>query len=81
MARRMTRAQLADHQRYEWLAERELAERVICRPRGLGGCGAPIGVTCTNLHTGAPLQGQPAHLCRIRDAATTPAPASRRSAA
>ena len=78
MARRLTRQQLADHWRHEWLAERELAERVICRPRGLGGCGAPVAVTCTNLHTGQPLKGPPAHLCRIRDAS---AAAARRPAA
>ena len=69
MTRRPTLDQIRDHYRLEWLAERELAERVICRPRGVGGCGAPVGATCVNLHTGVPLQGPPAHLCRIRDAA------------
>ena len=78
MVRRPTREQLADHYRHTWLADRELAERVICRPHGLGGCGAPIGATCTNLHTGRPLEGQPAHLCRIRDAAATATAASSR---
>lgn len=72
--RHLTRAQLADHYRHEWLAERELAERVMCRPKPWG-CGAPAGQTCTNLHTGRPLQGQPAHWCRIRAAAAAPATA------
>lgn len=79
--RHLTRAQLADHYRHEWLADRELAERVCCRPRGFGGCGADVGATCVNLHTGRLLQGQPAHLCRIRDATSVSPPASRSSAA
>lgn len=31
-------------------------------------CAAPIGEPCRNLHNGAPLRHQPAHLARLRAA-------------
>jgi hypothetical protein len=53
----------ADHGRV-WLCERDDAQRVPCRV-----CAQPVDRTCVNLHTGRPLEGQPAHALRIRDAA------------
>lgn len=45
--------------------ERDLAETVACRePR----CEAGVGETCRNLSSGSPLENQPAHARRIRDA-------------
>lgn len=76
---RLTRAQLADHHRLQWLADRDAAEALPCPPKPRG-CGAPPGQTCTNVHTGRPLAGQPAHLVRIR-AATAAARARRTPAA
>jgi hypothetical protein len=65
---RLTRAQLADWYRLEWLAERELAETVDCTD-----CPAVAGMTCVNRFSGRPLTGPPAHPARIRRA-TVPAP-------
>lgn len=65
---RLTRAQLADHHRVQWLADRDAAEAVPCPPKPRG-CGVAAGQTCRNVHTGQPLTGPPAHLVRIRDAA------------
>lgn len=49
----------------EWRMERDLAETVVCpEPK----CVAPVGVTCRNFWSGAPLEGQPAHVKRIKAA-------------
>lgn len=57
---RPTRDELRRHHTVEWLQERASAETMLCPE-----CHAKPGITCTNLHTGRPLQGQPAHLARI----------------
>lgn len=47
----------------EWLATRNAAQQHVCPT-----CHAPVGGTCSNLATGKPIQGQPAHWQRIHTA-------------
>lgn len=57
---RTSTTQLAEAARYEWLMERADAEEYRCPT-----CRAAPAVTCRNIHTGRPLQGQPAHAARV----------------
>ena len=61
---RRTRHEIAE---LEWRLERDLAETVPCAEPG---CDAPIGAQCQNTANGHPLENQPAHWRRIRDART-----------
>lgn len=45
-----------------WRHDRVTAETVPCTESG---CGAPVGETCRNVHTGQPLEHQAAHAKRI----------------
>lgn len=49
-----------------WRHQRMTAETVPCTEPG---CGAFVGETCRNVHTGQPLEKLPAHAKRIRSAA------------
>lgn len=49
----------------EWRMERQQAETIRCPQPG---CTAGPGETCINLSNQLPLENQPAHALRIRDA-------------
>ena len=51
---------------FDWLAQRNLAETVIC-PH----CHAAPNTTCRNAFTNQPLEGPPAHPQRLTHARTT----------
>lgn len=61
VARRPTRAQLADRARQDWLCERHEAEQEPCAY-----CARPAGQTCVDPRTGQPLSRQTAHLARLK---------------
>ncbi len=58
--RRLTRADVAREHTLEWLMAREDAETRWCPT-----CRTAPGVTCINVRTGGPLEGQPAHMSRL----------------
>jgi hypothetical protein len=62
--RRPLVAEVRHEHSIQWLLDRDDAEREPCAE-----CRAEVGGTCTNVHTGQPLTGQPAHVVRIVAAA------------
>jgi hypothetical protein len=53
----------------EWRMERAQAETISCPQPG---CTAQVGETCINLINQLPLENQPAHILRIREAQEKP---------